>query len=175
MSRKITRLQCEYLGWPEGVCSLSFYDNSVFMRALYWLHMWEIPWEYLLKDEYSDKIVPNTVVIPDSVFEHFQNSNSKMVGKFEAEWLECGKFLHESELIMSKEKEEAGGSNIKKLTLMFNSRGDFISASILANNLGISVSYPNKKSKFTLSIPANTLGLFRSSGAINFGIKVASP
>jgi len=90
MSINITELQREYLGKPNGVCVLRFIDEAAFHNALYWVDaIWGIPWEYLLKDEYSDDIVPNTIVIPDNMFGIFHHPYRGMVGKFEAEWLEA--------------------------------------------------------------------------------------
>lgn len=89
MFGKITPLQWEYLNKPNGICILRFENKKEFLNALHWVDtIWRMPWEYLLVDEYSDSIVPNTILIPDDMFERFHHPYRGMVGKFEAEWLE---------------------------------------------------------------------------------------
>lgn len=82
MFEKITPLQWEYLGKPEGICILFFENEKAFHNALFWINIGNIPWEMLLMN-INDNVVPNTVVIPANMLEKFQNPNQGMVGTFE--------------------------------------------------------------------------------------------
>lgn len=90
MFETITDLQKEYLGNPKSICILSFDDAQSFKDALHWVDtIWRIPWEYLLEDDVSDNIVPNTIVIPANMLEKFQNPILRMAGKFKVSTLQC--------------------------------------------------------------------------------------